>query len=108
MSSSTQRRNRITLALGAISTLAFGGMYGLIASNASVTTTGAAPEVLALSNATTTIATATPVPQVASASDDESDDDAAVAKPVPTAAPTVAPTSAATTTTTTHAQTRGS
>jgi hypothetical protein len=104
MTSGAQRRNRITAGLGAVSALAFGGLYALVAGHAaSSSTSGSLPQVQAVM---------TPAPAVvaASASDDsESDDDSSAvvqATPAPaTPAPTVA---AGSHTTTTHTQTRGS
>ena len=111
MSSGSQRRNRITVALGAMSAVAFSGMYGLIASNAPATTTAATPEVLTISSAsqTTAVATPTPAPQVAAVvtTDSEDGETALAATAGPTAAPNAAATTAVTTITT-HAQTRGS
>jgi hypothetical protein len=99
MASGAQRRNRITAGLGAVSALAFGGLYALVAGHAvSSSTSGSLPQVQAVM---------TPAPAVvaASASDDSESDDDSSAVVQATPAPTVA---AGSHTTTTHTQTRGS
>jgi len=111
--SGIRKRNAITLMLGALSAVVFGGLYGLIAGNAPATQTASSAEVVtAPRSAPQVVAIAVDDDEddkSGEEDDDESEDETAVATtPEPTVAATPAPTTATTTTTTTHTRTRGS
>ena len=95
---STRKRNKITLALGAFTMITFGGVYGMIAHNATVgqsaavaavaATSDAQTTALVLINAPTAVSTVAPTPAPLAAAA------AVAATPAPTAAPTPQPTAA--------------
>lgn len=78
MSKSTDRRNKITATLGALSALAFTGLYGLIAGRTPATDTSISDLSAATGNvldASAALAAPTAAPQAAAYHDDDDDDD---------------------------------
>lgn len=78
MSKSTDRRNKITATLGALSALAFTGVYGLIAGRAPANDTSISDLSAATGNvldASAALAAPTAAPQAAAYHDDDDDDD---------------------------------